>query len=119
VADLAALEQMLIRDPPALLHLDQVTSHRALVQPVAAVAALCRAAGAPLWVDAAQALGHVDTVCGADATYATGRKWLTGRRGVGVVGVTEPWWDRLAEVGRPTRETSSPPRARSPARRAR
>jgi hercynylcysteine S-oxide lyase len=53
------------------------------VQPVAAAAALCRAAGVPLWVDAAQALGHVDAACGADAVYATSRKWLTGPRGVG------------------------------------
>jgi len=96
VADLAALERMLTRDPPALVHLDQVTSHRALVQPAAAAAALCRAAGVPLWVDAAQSLGHVDAACGADAIYATGRKWLTGPRGVGLLGVTEPWWDRLA-----------------------
>jgi pyridoxal 5-phosphate dependent beta-lyase len=95
VADLAALERMLTRDPPALVHLDQVTSHRALVQPVAAAAELCRAAGVPLWVDAAQAIGHVDTASGADAIYATGRKWLTGPRGVGVLAVTEPWWDRL------------------------
>jgi len=80
---------------PALVHLTQVTSHRALVQPVAAAAALCRAAGVPLWVDAAQALGHVDTACGADAIYATSRKWLTGPRGVGVAGVAERWWDRL------------------------
>jgi pyridoxal 5-phosphate dependent beta-lyase len=95
VADLAALERMLASDPPALVHLDQVASHRTLVQPVAAAAALCRAAGVPLWVDAAQALGHVDTACGADAVYATSRKWLTGPRGVGVLGVTEPWWDSL------------------------
>jgi pyridoxal 5-phosphate dependent beta-lyase len=95
VADLAALERMLAGDPPALVHLDQVTSHRTLVQPIAAAAALCRAAGVPLWVDAAQALGHVDTACGADAVYATGRKWLAGPRGVGLLGVTEPWWDRL------------------------
>jgi hercynylcysteine S-oxide lyase len=95
VADLAALERMLAGDPPALVHLDQVASHRTLVQPVAAVAALCRAAGVPLWVDAAQALGHVDTACGADAIYATSRKWLTGPRGVGVLGVTKPWWDSL------------------------
>jgi hercynylcysteine S-oxide lyase len=46
-------------------------------------------------VDAAQAVGHVDTVCGADAIYATGRKWLTGPRGVGVAGVAEQWWDKL------------------------
>ena len=96
--DLAALERMLAGAPtrrPAFVHLTQVTSHRGLVQPVAGAAALCRAAGVPLWVDAAQALGHVDTACGADAIYATSRKWLTGPRGVGVIGVTEPWWDRL------------------------
>ncbi len=78
VADLAALEQLLAASPPAVVHLDQVTSHRPLVQPVAAAAALCHAAGVPLWVDAAQAVGHVDTACGADAIYATGRKWLAG-----------------------------------------
>ncbi len=93
--DLAALERMLAGARPAVVHLTQVTSHRGLVQPVADAAALCRAAGVPLWVDAAQALGHVDTACGADAIYATSRKWLTGPRGVGVIGVAEPWWDRL------------------------
>jgi pyridoxal 5-phosphate dependent beta-lyase len=98
VVDLVALERMLAQPRarrPALVHLTQVTSHRALVQPAAAAAALCRAAGVPLWVDAAQALGHVDTACGADAIYATSRKWLTGPRGVGLAGITERWWDRL------------------------
>jgi pyridoxal 5-phosphate dependent beta-lyase len=95
LTDLAALERRLADDPPGAVHLDQVTSHRALVQPVAEAAELCRAAGVPLWVDAAQALGHVDTACGADAVYATSRKWLTGPRGVGVLGVAERWWDGL------------------------
>ena len=95
VVDLAALESTLASSPPALVHLTQVTSHRPLVQPVAAAAALCRAARVPLWVDAAQALGHVDTASGADAVYATGRKWLTGPRGAGVLGIAERWWDRL------------------------
>ena len=93
--ELAALERLLATAPPALVHLTQVTSHRGLVQPAAAAADLCRAAGVPLWVDAAQALGHVDTACGADAIYATSRKWLAGPRGVGVLGIAEPWWDRL------------------------
>ncbi len=93
--DLAALERMLAGARPAFVHLTQVTSHRGLVQPVAEAAALCRASGVPLWVDAAQALGHVDTACGADVIYATSRKWLTGPRGVGMIGVAEPWWDRL------------------------
>ncbi len=89
------LAELLVDDPPALVHLTQVTSHRGLVQPVASAAALCRAAGVPLWVDAAQAVGHVDTATGADAVYATSRKWLTGPRGVGVLAVAPRHWDAL------------------------
>jgi pyridoxal 5-phosphate dependent beta-lyase len=111
--DLAALERTLAADPPAAVHLVQVTSHRGLVQPVAEAAALCRAAGVPLWVDAAQALGHVDTACGADAIYATSRKWLTGPRGVGVLGVARPWWDRL-RITAPELEKSIRPADSSP-----
>jgi pyridoxal 5-phosphate dependent beta-lyase len=115
--DLAALERMLAGDtpggPPAAVHLVQVTSHRGLVQPVAEAATLCRAAGVPLWVDAAQALGHVDTACGADAIYATSRKWLTGPRGVGVLGVASPWWDRL-RITAPELEKSIRPPDTSP-----
>ena len=95
VVDLADLERMLASTPPAAVHLTRVTSHRPLVQPVAAAAAICQAAGVPLWVDAAQALGHVDAACGADAIYATSRKWLTGPRGVGVLGVAAQWQDML------------------------
>jgi hercynylcysteine S-oxide lyase len=116
VVDLVSLERLLGQPSarrPALVHLVQVTSHRALVQPVAAAAALCRAAGVPLWVDAAQAVGHVDTACGADAIYATGRKWLTGPRGTGVVGVAERWWDRLrisaSDLAASTRPPDSSP----------
>ncbi len=93
--DLDRLGRLLADDPPAAVHLTQVASHRGLVQPVAGAAALCRAAGVPLWVDAAQALGHADTASGADAQYATSRKWLTGPRGVGLLAVAERWWDRL------------------------
>jgi hercynylcysteine S-oxide lyase len=106
--DLAELESMLATAPPALVHLTQVTSHRALIQPVAAAAALCRAAGVPLWVDAAQALGHVDTACGADAIYATSRKWLTGPRGVGLAGVTERWWSQLTISASPLMANARP-----------
>ena len=115
--DLDALERMLAGNtpggPPAAVHLVQVTSHRGLVQPVAEAAARCRAAGVPLWVDAAQALGHVDTACGADAIYATSRKWLTGPRGVGVLGVAGPWWDRL-RITAPELEKSIRPPDSSP-----
>ncbi len=68
-----------------------------LVQPVAEAASICRRAGVPLWVDAAQALGHVATSCGAAAMHAVSRKWLTGPRGVGILAVAEPWsWRQQA-----------------------
>jgi hercynylcysteine S-oxide lyase len=85
--DVDALDRRLRDDPPDLVHLTQVPSHRALVQPVAAALEVCRKHGVPLWVDAAQAIGHVDCAYGADAAYAPGRKWLRGPRGVGFVAV--------------------------------
>ena len=95
VIDLDALNRLVLTEPPSFVHLTQVASHRPLVQPVAEAAAICREAGVPLWVDAAQALGHVDTAFGADAIYSTSRKWLAGPRGVGILAVAGPWRDRL------------------------
>jgi len=95
IVDVHALQQLLHHDPPAAVHLDHVAAHTGAVQPVADVLALCRAVGVPLWVDAAQALGHVDTTLGADAVYATSRKWLCGPRGVGVLAVAPGWWSSL------------------------
>lgn len=93
--DLDALPRLLATDPPSLVHVTHVAAHRGLIQPLDEIVALCQAAGVPVWVDAAQALGHVDSVSGADAVYATSRKWLCGPRGVGVLGVAEQWWSRL------------------------
>lgn len=96
VVDLEALERRLRDDPPDLLLLDQVASHRGLVQPVADVVRLARPAGVPVWVDAAQAVGHVDCATGADAVVLTGRKWLAGPRGVGALVVRRDAAARLA-----------------------
>jgi pyridoxal 5-phosphate dependent beta-lyase len=106
--DLENLAAVLAASPPAFVHLNHVASHRCLVQPVAEAAALCRAAGVPLWVDAAQALGHVDTACGADVLYATSRKWLAGPRGVGVLAVSDRWWDTLQVRTSPLALASAP-----------
>lgn len=96
IVDTDALRQFLGMTPPAFVHLTLVASHRPLVQPAAKVAAICREFGVPLWLDAAQALGHVDVAsCGADAVYATSRKWLTGPRGVGIIGVSSSWVGKL------------------------
>ncbi|ADB73004.1 ergothioneine biosynthesis PLP-dependent enzyme EgtE [Geodermatophilus obscurus] len=84
-ADLDGVARLLATDPPHAVHLTHVASHRGTVQPAAEVAALCREAGVPLVLDAAQSLGHVDTDLGADVVYSTSRKWLAGPRGVGVL----------------------------------
>lgn len=84
-ADLEGLERLLRTDPPRFVHLTHIPSHRGILQPAAEVAALCRAAGVPLVLDAAQSLGHADTDVGADVVYGTSRKWLAGPRGVGVL----------------------------------
>ncbi|RLV49483.1 aminotransferase class V-fold PLP-dependent enzyme [Nocardioides mangrovicus] len=94
--DLAELQRELRIDPPALVHLVSLASHRALAQPVAEALRLCGEAGVPLWVDAAQALAHLPTGFGADAVYAPARKWLAAPRGVGFLAVAAPWRDRFS-----------------------
>ena len=77
----------LAADPPDLVHLTAVASHRGVVQPLHQMARLCADLGLPLVVDAAQALGQVDCAAGADVIYASSRKWIAGPRGVGVLAV--------------------------------
>jgi pyridoxal 5-phosphate dependent beta-lyase len=95
VVDPDGLGRLLAISRPALVHICQVAAHRGLVQPVADLARVCRAADVPLWVDAAQALGHVDVATDADVVYATSRKWLCGPRGVGMLGIASQWWPSL------------------------
>jgi hercynylcysteine S-oxide lyase len=90
--DLAATEAYLKANPPALVHLTALGSHRGIVQPAVAAAALCREAGVPVIVDAAQAFAHLDCAgIGADVVYSSSRKWAAGPRGVGVL-ATRPGW---------------------------
>lgn len=73
----------LAADPPDLVHLTAVASHRGVVQPLPMMAQLCGELGVPLVVDAAQALGQIDCAVGADAIYSSSRKWMAGPSGVG------------------------------------
>ncbi len=107
--DLAALEQRLADDPPVVVHLVHVAPHRGLVQPVAGAGAVCRRYRVPLWVDAAQALGHVSAAAGAHAVYGTSRKWLCGPRGVGFLGVDEECWGDLRVPGSGRRHPGASP----------
>lgn len=84
--DIGAAALALTADPPALVHFTPLGSHRGIVQPVAAFAAVCRDVGIPLIVDAAQAFAHLDCLAvGADAMYSASRKWTAGPRGLGVL----------------------------------
>src|SRR5271170_5644645 len=86
----------LAADPPDLVHLTAVASHRGVVQPLRQMAQLCGELGLPLVVDAAQALGQVGCAVGADVTYASSRKWIAGPRGVGVLAVKPDLMERLS-----------------------
>jgi hercynylcysteine S-oxide lyase len=85
----------LAADPPALVHLTPLASHRGLAQPLAELAAVCRELGVPLVVDAAQALGHLDCAVGAVAIYSSSRKWMAGPRGVGLLAIRPELAQRL------------------------
>ena len=86
----------LAADPPALVHLTPLASHRGVAQPMSARSPRCAGGlGVPLVIDAAQALGHLDCVVGADALYSPSRKWLAGPRGVGVLAIRPSLAQRL------------------------
>ena len=97
-ADVEAVERLLADDPPSFVHLTHIPRHRGLLQPAPEIAALCRAAGVPLVLDAAQSLGHADADLGADVVYGTSRKWLAGPRGVGVLCVRPALAGQLTPV---------------------
>ncbi|CAN5136298.1 ergothioneine biosynthesis PLP-dependent enzyme EgtE [soil metagenome] len=92
IAESAAV---LSADPPALVHLIGIASHRGVAQPVRALTELCHTLGIPLVLDAAQALGQLDCAVGADAVYSSSRKWMAGPRGVGFLAVAPQLADQL------------------------
>jgi pyridoxal 5-phosphate dependent beta-lyase len=86
---------MLRADPPGLVHLIGIASHRGVAQPVQQMVDLCRELRIPLVLDAAQALGQIDCAVGADVVYSSSRKWLAGPRGVGFLAVAPQLAEQL------------------------
>jgi len=100
--DLDALDHALAGGDVALASLTHVGTHRGLVNPVAEAARRCRDAGVVTFVDACQSVGQLPVdvrAIGCDVLTATGRKWLRGPRGTGLVYVRAGFAERLRPIG--------------------
>ena len=100
--DLDALQAALDTDGVALVSVTHIGTHRGLINPVEEVGARCRAAGAPLFLDACQSVGQtpVDVArIGCDVLTGTGRKWLRGPRGTGLLFVRGDFVGRISPPG--------------------
>jgi cysteine desulfurase len=89
--DLDALERML-DERVRLLSVVHVPTNGGLVNPVGEATRLAHDVGALVLLDACQSVGQLDVNVGeldVDALSATGRKWLRGPRGTGVLYVRQ------------------------------
>ena len=85
-----------------LVSVTHVGTHRGLVNPVEEVGVVCRRAGVPFFLDACQSVGQLPVDVeriGCDVATATGRKWLRGPRGTGLLFVREGFAERLRPPG--------------------
>jgi cysteine desulfurase len=85
-ADTGAYAAALAGGDVALAALQSANHEVGTLQPVAAVAQACAAAGVPLYVDAAQSVGRVPLPAGWSLASASAHKW-GGPPGVGVLAV--------------------------------
>jgi selenocysteine lyase/cysteine desulfurase len=95
--DLDALERML-DERVRLLSIVHVPTNGGLVNPVGEATRLGHGVGALVLLDGCQSVGQLDVNVGeldVDALSATGRKWLRGPRGTGVLYVRQALIDEL------------------------
>ncbi len=100
--DLEALDDALGSGRIAVAALTHIGTHRGLINPVEEAGMACRRVGVPFFLDACQSAGQVPVDVariGCDVATATGRKWLRGPRGTGLLFVRAAFADRLRPPG--------------------
>jgi cysteine desulfurase / selenocysteine lyase len=99
--DVSKIDQTLDQ-PTALVMSTTIGTHCGLINPIAAIGAACKARSIIHMVDACQAIGQLpvnveDIAC--DVLTSTGRKWLRGPRGTGLLFVRDSLAQRCDPPG--------------------
>jgi selenocysteine lyase/cysteine desulfurase len=96
------MDQLEIGDDVSAVCITMIGTHSGNVNPVPAIGRKTAAAGVPIFLDACQAVGHLDldvAELGCDVLTGTGRKFLRGPRGSGLLWVSRSIVDRFAPPG--------------------